>query len=382
MGRKLTTEEFIRRAKEVHGDKYDYSKTIYKRAKDKVTIICRKHGEFKQAPFSHFYFECGCTKCGANYSDTNKFIEKVKKIHGDMYDYSKVKYTGKNEEIIIGCYTHGDFTIRANDFCYGERKGCPKCSIEKKRKKRVEKLLKVFIEKSNIIHNNKYDYSKVNYITNIIPILISCPIHGDFEQKPSHHLLGSGCPICGDISMREKLNKGKNFFIEEYYNKYGKIYDLSNIIYINANIKVEVTCLKHGKFKITPMKLLYGSGCPNCIKSKGEIRLKNFLEKNNMYFEQQYRISECKNKKPLPFDFAIFEDEEKTKLKCLIEYDGEQHYKAIPYFGGEKRYSIQQKRDNIKNEYCKNNSIPLYRINYIDNINSDKIDTILRNLLC
>ena len=128
--KKLTTEEFINRAKEKHGDKYDYSKVEYHNAKTKVCIICPIHGEFWQNPYSHLGGG-GCNICGEISSSekqkkTNKdFILEAKKIHGDRYDYSKTCYTHSKNKVIITCPIHGDFIQRASAHLVG--RGCPQC---------------------------------------------------------------------------------------------------------------------------------------------------------------------------------------------------------------------------------------------------------------
>lgn len=96
----LTTADFIARAREIHGDKYDYSKTKYSNRKSKVTIICPKHGIFKQAAYSHLR-GCGCKKCSnKNKLTTEEFIKKAKDIHGNKYDYSKTKYKSYSSKVI------------------------------------------------------------------------------------------------------------------------------------------------------------------------------------------------------------------------------------------------------------------------------------------
>ena len=112
--RKLTTYEFIEKAKKVHGDKYDYSKVEYVNSRTKICIICPQHGEFWQTPNAHLMKE-GCPKCkGENVSKvnrrtTNEFIEKAKKVHGDKYDYSKVDYKNNSTKVCIICPIHGEF---------------------------------------------------------------------------------------------------------------------------------------------------------------------------------------------------------------------------------------------------------------------------------
>ena len=127
---KKTTEIWIKEAKKMHGDKYDYSKTEYINAKSKVCIICPEHGEFWQNPNKHINGQ-GCPKCGKismskkQSLTTDKFILKANKIHGDKYDYSKVEYNDSHSKVIITCPKHGDFLQIANDHLRGE--GCPIC---------------------------------------------------------------------------------------------------------------------------------------------------------------------------------------------------------------------------------------------------------------
>lgn len=112
-----------------------------------------------------------------------------------------------------------------------------------------------------------------------------------------------------------------------------------------------------------------GNGCPACSSSGGEKRIKRFLVENNIFFIPQYRFSDCKNKRELPFDFAIFND---GVLFGIIEAQGIQHFESVPYFGGEKSYLSQLERDFIKKEYCNKNGISLLEIEYwnFKNVNS------------
>lgn len=210
MPKKLTQNEFIKRANKIHGNKYDYSKVDYKGAEQKVCIICPKHGEFFQTPHRHLMGD-KCPKCSQKAKlTTNEFIKRAKKVHGDKYDYSKTNYSNMNTKICITCPIHGDFTQIASAHLHGN--GCPKCgSISTGDKKRMSK--ENFVKKANEIHKNKYNYDKSEYSASIVPITITCPLHGDFKQTPHKHLQGHGCPICGsknnltEIRFFEALKK-------------------------------------------------------------------------------------------------------------------------------------------------------------------------------
>ena len=136
MSRRKTTEQFIAEGKMIHGDKYDYSKVVYVGNKEKVTIICPIHGEFRQKPIEHLR-SCGCTKCAKENAKRSRgcgkdiFIEKAKSIHGDKYDYSKVNYINSYTQVIIVCPFHGEFTKLPKNHIV-EKQGCPTCSMEQK----------------------------------------------------------------------------------------------------------------------------------------------------------------------------------------------------------------------------------------------------------
>ncbi|MCK9320064.1 hypothetical protein, partial [Methanoculleus sp.] len=191
---KFNLSIFLEKSKQIHGDKYDYSKVIYNGTKNKVIIICPIHGEFEQIPESHFLGK-GCPKCVGKNSDSEIFINKSKQIHGDKYDYSKTIYKSARDYVKIICKDHGEFNQIACNHLSGS--GCPKCAINKNAKDRILTLSE-FIEKANKVHNNKYDYSKTIYKSHREISIITCPIHGDFEQKINNHLSGAGCPTCAN----------------------------------------------------------------------------------------------------------------------------------------------------------------------------------------
>ena len=217
--KKLTTEEFIQKAKVVHKEKYIYAKTVYINSRSKVIITCPIHGDFEQLANSHLQGQ-GCPKCNAkNIPITKKqFILESKKTHGDKYDYSLVpKLPGGHNKIPIICPKHGIFY--QTTYCHKKGQGCPQCASEQQSKRQSytwEKLKTKFIT----IHDNKYNYSKVEYIDMNTPICIICPIHGEFWQKPSVHIRYAGCPKCksskGELLIGEILNSLKIPYITQY----------------------------------------------------------------------------------------------------------------------------------------------------------------------
>lgn len=201
IGKRVSFEEFKARAKKVHGDKFSYDENSYIGIESPLSIKCPIHGLFFQVGKTHLKSH-GCPDCG-NLSISNKlslsneeFISKAKKVHGDKFCYNKVIYFNNRTDVIITCKSHGDFNQKPNYHLLGN--GCPTCGGTKKLTNED------FVLKSKMVHEDKYDYSHVDYNGNKLKVKITCPIHGEFMQSPSHHMMGCGCPSCNE-SKGEKL---------------------------------------------------------------------------------------------------------------------------------------------------------------------------------
>ena len=179
--------------------------------------------------------------------------------------------------------------------------------------------------------------------------------------SPDSVLQGAGCPLC----LREKIS-GKNSLSHEEYIQ--RLMDINPYIvpidkYTIGSIKIMHKCLVCGnEWKATPFNILSGSGCPQCYMSHGEKIISIYLKEHNINYNPQYTFDDCKYKYVLPFDFYL------PDYNICIEYDGEQHYKPVEWFGGEEGFKKTQKRDNIKTQYCIDNNIPLLRIRYDQDI--------------
>lgn len=186
--RKCTTEEFIKKAKEVHGDRYIYNDTTYTGGHSKVTVICKIHGNFEQTASNHLKGS-NCPECSGNKRITTEgFIEKAQKVHCGKYTYKNTVVRNNRDKVTITCSEHGDFEQKVNNHLSG--KGCPKCYGNSKL------TTEDFIEKSKAAHGSTYDYSKVLYTTARSKVTIGCPIHGEFKQSAFKHYSGQGCPDC------------------------------------------------------------------------------------------------------------------------------------------------------------------------------------------
>lgn len=346
---KSNTEDFIKKAREIYGDRYDYSKVEYKGNKEKVCIICPEHGEWWMSPNNHLRGH-RCPGCYGTPKHTNdEFITMAKKIHGDKYDYSKVDYNGLKNNVCIICPQHGEFWQSPNSHLNGA--GCPVCSGTQ----RI--TLPIFIERCTITHNGKYDYSKVKFEDLDDFVEIICPEHGVFEQRAKVHYRGYGCPICGG---------SKRLTNEEFIEKANKVhnykYDYSKVNYVNTATKVCIIWKEHGEFWQTPNNHLFGAGCPTCPQSNMEGEVRQFLIKNNIQFEQEKTFEWLRFNKKMFLDFFL------PEYGVAIECQGGQHFFPTELFGGDEYYKTTIERDELKKILCKQHGI---NILYFSNAHID-----------
>ena len=458
--------DFIKKAKQLYGNKYDYSKVIYKNSKIPVIIICNTcSNEFQQMRNTHLNGDGGCKICAINKFKKDmtftkeEFIQKAKEIHGNKYDYSQVNYINSQTKITLKCnICENTFEQLANGHLQG--RGCKQCACkligDKSRKTNDQ-----FILEAENIHKDEnnipiYDYSMVEYKTCHKKVIIICKIHGQFEQCPSHHLSGRGCINCGIINGAKKQTFTKEEFIQKAKEKHGTKFDYSQINYINSQTKITLKCnICDYIFEQLPNSHLRGYGCDKCahminhenqkltkeeitirgkkahgdkfdyslvsyINTKTPIKIK--CNKCNNVFEQlvdnhmkqnkgcpicDCRITEkilydylkslypniikefkqkwCKSKKYLPFDNCI------PELNIIIELDGLQHFKQVMNW---KSPEENLKTDKYKMKCANENGYSIIRIIQIDilyekynwkdelvnNIEKIKKDNIIQNL--
>lgn len=439
----MSIEEMVRRSRAVHGDKYDYSQVKIKAVSDPVMIICPEHGPFKQAPISHYYAKQGCPKCGlikqgmSIRSNTDEFIHKARKVHGDRYGYDRVNYvkkdvpvdiycpvckeyfqqtpgchlnghgctrcannkpigaeeflrkakevwgdrytyeksvyTSSKAKVIVTCRIHGDFKTTAYGFLKGH--GCPDCGVDVIKQKR-RKPQDDFVAQCKSVHGDLYDYSQTIYKNKRTKVTIICRKHGPFKQWPGGHILGQGCPSCKFEEASVRNAKGRERFIEDARKVHGTRYDYSQVVYINNKTNVIVICPDHGPFEVMPQDHIQKkNGCPKCQVSKGETTIHVWLDahgiKHDWHKPVRTPMAIGKRKKFVP-DFCI------ESANLIIEYNGEQHYHAKEKWGGEEQLRWQQRRDAALREYCHQKKIRLLEIPYTD---FDRIEEILEQEL-
>lgn len=299
---------------------------------------------------------------------TQEFIERAKKVHGDKYDYSKTDLNNRDEKgrVCIICLEHGEFWQLPSNHLNGQK--CRKCKYEIMSKKFSMKTHD-FINKSMEIHGDKYDYSKTDleHRDKKGRICIICPIHGEFWQRPVYHLMGGGCKKCGIISGHKKQSYTKDEFIEKATKIHDGKYDYSKVKYIDSNTKVCIICPTHGEFLQRPADHLQGIGCEKCKESNLEKTTAKELDKNGYKYLRQKRF-EWLGRQSL--DFYL------PKYNIAIECQGEQHFKPINYFNGQKGYKLTIERDKKKKQLCEEHDIKLYYINY-----DEEVETKLNEIL-
>lgn len=286
----------------------------------------------------------------------DEYIEKLHKINPNIHPLEKYNYA--INKIWHRCDVCGnEWQVCPRDTLSG--RGCPVCAD--KRKKKFQSLShKEYLQRVLSIHNTIEVVDE--YKDNKTPIKHKCLKCGYvWNTKPQSILQGCKCPKCaGNYSYTQ----------EEYIQKVAKVNPNIEVLgsYQGSHTKIKHKCLIDGCiWSITPSDVLSGKGCPHCKKSKGEEVILNYLNTNNILYSTQHKFDDCKNIFPLPFDFYL------PNYNMCIEYDGEQHYRPIEYFGGQEKFIITQQNDNIKTRYCQNNNIKLLRIPYWEFNNINKI---------
>lgn len=362
--RDIERNNFIKRAKERYGDRYNYDNINYVNRREPILIHCNKHNiDFNQMPSSHLSNN-GCPMCYTEtYSlDTEKFIKRAKEVHGDKYDYSRTVYKRSNLPVEIICPIHGVFTNIANNHLKGA--GCHKCSnqIHIHRQKCPDKvLLERFLRKAKNLYGDRYDYSRVN-VRESKPLFYCNIHHKEFRQERRNHLRYAGCKACAV----EKQALSKDEFIRRAKLVYGEQFDYSLVNYINSYTKVKIKCKTHGIIEVIPYDHLRGkAGCPKCSASSFEQKAYNILEKYKIPYIREYKIDGFDYR----YDICI------PDVKVLIELHGPQHYSNTHFFNTIKD---QEERDRDKAIIARANGYQIFTINC--ELTSNNIEPMLKQI--
>lgn len=311
----------------------------------------------------HSCRKCGNHKLSITKSKTlEKYVEDVKiknpniEVIGD--------YINAHTPILHRCLIDGfEWENKPNNILSGN--GCPKCNgkIKKSHKQYVDEVSKI----------NPDIKVLETYINAKTPILHICTKHNiTWSAIPNNILNGCGCELCSNEKISDKNKMSHEQYIEKLNHINPNIIVLDT--YINSHTPINHKCLICGnKWKTKPNSILFNkTGCPKCNESKGEREIRLWLDKHNIIYETQKSFDDCRDQRTLPFDFYLSEQNK------IIEFDGEQHYKPISFFGGQPGFEKRQKHDIIKDNFCKSKGINLLRIPYNKNI-EEELDNFLFN---
>lgn len=259
--------------------------------------------------------------------------------------------------------------------CHGIKKN--ELSLEKRAQSAFQKLNKICSGNGYILLNKIEDFTTLRQMT----VKIICPVHGYQEANTHNFLVSKRCPQCGKDEVANK-NRLSPDTIEQRINSVNNNKLLNKNEYVNASTKnLKILCGTCGKEVFIVSYNNYCNGVTRCIhcshkESRGELKIRTFLENNQIDFIKEYRLHDCRYVHPLPFDFYL------PDYHCFIEFDGQQHYDTWFYqhMSGDpdERLLETQKRDKIKTDYCNAHNFHLIRIPYWD---ESRIDNILKKEL-
>lgn len=279
-----------------------------------------------------------------------EFVEEVSLIREDIKLLTE--YVNNKHKIDVKHLECGHITsMLPTKILSGQ--GCGKCkgklisrSKSRDNKYYIDKLIENGIDYIQIIGNYAGTKNKV--------LVKNLKCGHEYEANAGNILNGSGCPVC------RKFNKTTYDFAAEINGKYPGEYEVVGE-YVNNRTPISIKHLSCGHiWEVVPKDLLRQRRCPKCNMSAGEYYISNYLNDSGYSFDMQYKISECRNVLPLPFDFAVNVNNEIR----LIEFDGTQHFGNGKCWGDTSRFESIKINDNIKNKFCEENSIKLLRIPY------------------
>lgn len=297
---------------------------------------------------------CGDKLRAQKIKDHQQYVEEVLEINPNIKVIEQ--YRGNNIKILHQCLIDGyEWKARPGNILYG--KGCPKCSGH------ITRTDEEYKSELHLINPNIQPIEE--YIDTRTKIKHICLIDGYiWNVAPYSTLAGYGCPKCAGNIKRTH---------DEYVVEVEEVNPDIEVIgtYINANTPITHMCKVHNReWNATPNGILAGYGCPECRESSGERQIRQWLEKHNISYTFQKIFNDCKDQKPLPFDFYL------QQYNICIEFDGRQHFMPVDFANKGEEWAMEllllvQRHDEIKNQYCKDNNIHLLRIPYFKNVEKE-----------
>lgn len=378
-GKAITHELYISRLKEAWGDEFVLLES-YKGGKIPMNHLHVPCGTVKPLRSDHLLGKGknrrGCKKCNNVRRTHAQFIEEIKSIHGDEITVIGT-YTLAHEKIDIIHNKCGQRRIPYAGHLLQGYKGCRPCALNK------------MWNDNTLTHEEFEDRINEAHDGDVIPL---GKYTGVREEMEFHHvscgrkwtcvvnnvMRGHSCEHCA----RDAKRLTEEQFTEKLYEIYqeeivwidGEYYNYKSILSFK-NTKCGHEFDRMAGNMLTPVKRLVNN-CSRCSSSKGEARIESFLKSVGLKFTAEHTFPDCRNINVLPFDFVVLNND--SSIKFLIEFDGQEHFEPVEYFGGEEKHLKRLKNDQIKNEYCRNNNINLIRIPYWE---FDNIETILEEAL-
>lgn len=353
---------------------FEFVDTFIKGHRTYVRYICNKHRDkgVQEKIWTSFKRIKGCPYCSGKKRTSDDFYSDVKRLLPNVYIEDN-QYKDRSSRINCKCLICGyEWVTSAESLLLGH--GCWNCYINNVTGK-IKKTEQEYREELHTIHPTINLISEYNGSKNSVEC--ECQVCGNIWTTTAYSLLSLkyGCPECASQQAGITKRMTDDEFKKRLIIVMPHIQPISQ--YVVSDEKMEFCCTLHNKtYWQLPYDTLNGkNGCPICKKqSNGETAVSRFLESNNIQYITQYRFDDCKNIKTLPFDFYL------PDYNTCIEYDGELHYKAVDYFGGNMALENTKFRDEIKTQYCLNNNIQLIRIPYwefndIDEILSENLLT-------
>jgi hypothetical protein len=264
-------KKFLAKYKEAHGERFDYSDTVFENNNLHINVKCIEHGIFTVRRESHWKLShggcCQCKEKDSNNKKVNNFVSRATKKHGGQFLYYHVSLKEiENGLVTVECVEHGIFKTDREYHIRTEFGMCVGC----KQKGRLELNKQKFIQDACKKYGDQFDYSKFEYLNQIKPSILICAEHGEFKASAHAHLhkMVGGCSGCKEAQEIDNTTKK---YVILFKKTHKNLYVYTDIKLKRLTDRIELNCETHGNFSITGLRHLKGFGCPECDKIKLQI---------------------------------------------------------------------------------------------------------------
>ena len=351
----MDKQTFVALSRAKYGNQFSYDRLPEKIRRSRESFTCSKHGVVKMIPRDHLRTKYGCPKCANDQvtftprEHNTRYIERAKKKFNGKFDYSRVNLDAKpKEKVIVVCPEHGENKVRIRGHYHSDH-GCKECAKTHVTNAHVKYGdLEAVTVKAKTLFGDRYTYSDFDKETGMVTI--HCPDHGP-SRKYIHSLLSPrGCRLCGLLNFTTTVDE----FLERAMEVHpeGYTYYVGELRTVNDRITIKHKCGKIYRGRVS--NHLSGQGCNRCKGSLGEAKILEFLDHNDIRHVEQFRVPGHR----YAYDFHL------PDLNIVIEYDGQQHFRPVEFFGGEEAFRETVRRDADKNRLAKELGLHMVRIPY------------------